>query len=280
MKIALGTAQWGLKYGISNKSEIPNDSVLKRILKIAKSAGIDLLDTAPSYGNSENRIGQLSLNQFNIVTKIDTSESKGLINNQVRDSIKALNQERLYGVLFHNADSLIKNKTLWDELNQNKQEGKINKIGYSLYEPEQLDRLLDLEMIPDLVQFPYNVLDRKFESYFTFLKERGIEIHIRSIFLQGLLFKKGSELPEKLKLLKPAIDRLQSLSEKFNQSILNICLGYVLQKELIDYCIVGIDNENQLREIINTNKFYPKELIYEIEKIKVYQKECLNPSKW
>ena len=265
MKIALGTAQWGLKYGILNKSEIPNDSVLKRILKIAKSAGLDLLDSAPSYGNSENRIGQLSLNQFDCVTKINTKSNCKSISDQIRSSLKALNQDKLYCVLFHDSNDLIQNKTLWDELNQNKQEGKINKIGYSLYEPEQLKRLLDLEMIPDLVQFPYNVLDRKFKLYFTFLKERGIGIHIRSIFLQGLLFKKGSELPEKLKLLKPVIDRLQSLSEKFNQSILNICLGYVLQKELIDYCIVGIDNENQLREIINTNKFYPKELIYEIK---------------
>ena len=265
MKIALGTAQWGLKYGISNQSEIPTDEALTNILSIAKSAGITLLDTASTYGDAETRIGQLSLNEFDIVTKIITSDSKGLTNNQVRASIEALNQETLYGVLFHDPNNLIENKRLWDELKQNKQEGKINKIGYSLYEPKQLDQLLENDIIPDLVQLPFNVLDRKFEPYFTYLKERRIEIHIRSIFLQGLLFKKGSELPEKLKLLKPAIDRLQSLSEKFNQSILNICLGYVLQKELIDYCIVGIDNENQLREIINTNKFYPKELIYEIK---------------
>ncbi len=280
MKIALGTVQWGMKYGISNKSEIPNDLALKNIFKNANMAGIELLDTASSYGNVENRIGQLSLNQFDIISKINTNPNCKSISAQIRGSLKALNLDKLYGVLFHDSNDLIQNKTLWDQLIQNKKEGKVEKIGYSLYEPEQLDRLLDFEIFPDLIQLPYNIFDRKFEPYFPLLKEKGVEIHIRSIFLQGLLFKKSIDLPSSLKKLKPAIDQLQSISKKFNKNILSICLGYVLQKELIDYCILGIDNESQLLEIVNTNKECSEELIEEIEKIFISSKDLLNPSTW
>lgn len=280
MKIALGTVQWGLDYGISNINGIPSDDELKEIISTANKAGINMFDTAVQYGNAEKRLGEFSNTKSNIVTKIGSFSINNNLKKQLKNSFKNFQREKIYGCLFHNCIELKENKHLWEELLAYKKADKINKIGYSLYEPSELLGLLELGLVPDIVQVPYSILDRKFEPYFELLKEKGVEIHVRSVFLQGLLFKKSNDLSPKMKQLKPIIDFIYSISTDYNISVLQICLGYALQKQKIDHVVVGIDNIDQLKEIIQVNQYLSPDLIHQIEKIQLEDNTLLNPSTW
>ena len=280
MKIGLGTVQWGLDYGIANTHGIPSDEVLNSIFALANKVGINLFDTAVQYGEAEKRVGQFSNSEHQIVTKIGNFSTKNSLKQQLENSFRQLKRHNIYGCLFHDVDELINNSDLWGELLEYKAAGKISKIGYSLYEPSELLELLEAGMCPDIVQVPYNILDRKFEPYFDLLKNKGVEIHIRSVFLQGLLFRKSSDLPLKIKPLAPIINEVQNLAIQFNTSILNLCLGYVLQNDQIDYVIIGIDHKDQLVDIVSANNDLPPSLIDRIENIQVQQDKLLNPSSW
>ena len=279
MNISIGTVQWGLKYGISNRNGIPSDNELKAILDIAKSNKISLLDTASQYGNAENRIGEFASKDFEFITKIsllgDTVEEK------INKSFINLKRNSIYGCLFHNIDELIENKNNWKKLLKFKQNGKIEKIGYSLYEPKELIDLLNLNLIPDIIQIPFSLLDRKFEPYFDILKNKGVEIHIRSIFLQGLYFKNINRLSKPLLELSKPLLELQLICKKYSISILELALGYVAHDLRIDFGTVGIETPNQLKEIIIASKTkLSKGIIEEVRKIEIKEKKLLNPSYW
>ena len=186
-KIILGTVQFGLDYGVSNKKGIPSNKELKEIFSLAENNGIFLLDTASGYGNAEKRIGDISNGNFKIITKISNIDNAQSIENQIKKSLFNLKSDFIYGCLFHNTNELLHNLFLWEELNKLKKLGLIKKIGVSLYHPKNLENLLSLKIIPDIIQIPFNIIDRRFEPYFERLNKLNIEIHVRSIFLQGLL---------------------------------------------------------------------------------------------
>ena len=142
MKIALGTVQWGLKYGLSNTRGVPSSKELNQIILFAARNGINLLDTASSYGDAEIRIGNIPNQNFKIVTKIGSFTQEENVKNQIRLSLDRLKSKSVYGCLFHDAKELIKNPKIWKDINEGKNQGKINKIGYSLYHPKELDQLL------------------------------------------------------------------------------------------------------------------------------------------
>ena len=282
MKLAIGTVQFGIPYGINNPTGIPSDGEITKIFTLANHAGIKILDTAPAYGNAEEKIAQLSNDQFRIVTKFSSVASSNELKKQILNSLEKLKLKCVYGYLAHNASNLIEFPELWTLLLQAKQEGIIKKIGYSLYSTEQLEKLLDLNLVPDLVQLPYSILDRKFEKYLPQLKKSGTEIHIRSVFLQGLYFMKSSNLPQKLEPLKSNLEELHTCCEKYNISVGALALNFVLENPYIDHVVVGIDKSSQLEENIKMiqNWQQNKELIEYTSQINVTQKELLNPANW
>lgn len=282
MKITLGTVQFGINYGISNQHGVPSDTELKTIFKVAKSSGIQQLDTAKAYGNAEERIGELSNSKFDIITKFPNVDSKKDLEIALSESLHKLNVSSIYGYLAHNADVLIQKPSLWKVLLEAKKEGKIKKIGYSLYTPEQLERLLDLNCIPDLVQLPYSILDRKFEKQLSILKQLGTEVHVRSVFLQGLYFMNPNKLPEKLQPLQDSLQELKNLCIENNVSVGGLALNYVISNPNIDKLVIGIETAEQLRENINlvTNWKSNNVLFSKIEAIEVKDKSLLNPVNW
>lgn len=282
MKITLGTVQFGIQYGISNTHGVPSDSELESIFSVASKLGIQQLDTARAYGNAEERIGQLSNSKFDIITKFPNVDSKEDLEIALSESLQKLNVSSIYGYLAHNADVLIQNPSLWEVLLKAKKEGKIKKIGYSLYTPEQLEQLLDLNCIPDLVQLPYSILDRKFEKQLSILKQLGTEVHVRSVFLQGLYFMNPNKLPEKLQPLQDSLLELKNLCIENNVSVGEVALNYVISNPNIDKLVIGIETAEQLRENINLVKNWKsnKVLFSKIEAIKIKDKSLLNPVNW
>lgn len=281
MKIALGTVQWGLDYGIANTSGMPSNDELKTIFELAKKAGIVLFDTAVQYGDAEKRVGQFSSPKSKIITKVGSFSKGNSLGSQLENSFNNLRRESIYGCLFHNINELNEDKGLWKELLAYKKESKINKIGYSLYDPSELLDLLETGFVPDIIQFPYSILDRKFEPYLELLKEKGVEIHIRSVFLQGLYFKPINELDSKYADLKQSLRAIQHIWKENNLSMLELALCYVIQNKSIDYAVLGAETSHQLTQIINASKQkLSQKTIDDIKSIKLENQTMLNPVNW
>lgn len=282
MKIALGTVQFGLDYGISNKNGVPNDSELNAIFEVVKKANISILDTANAYGNSEERLGEFSNIEFEIVTKFSKINTEKELLEQLSNSLKKLKVDKIYGYLAHNADILIDNPSFWNVLQKAKKENKIKKIGFSIYNPEQLNKLLELNIIPDLVQLPYSILDRKFEESLSVLKKLGTEIHVRSVFLQGLYFMNPNNLPDNLLSFKAILEELNNICNHNNVSIAATALNFVVSNPNIDKVVIGVENANQLQTNIDfiSNWKSNDDLFSSIKSIKIQDKNLLNPANW
>ncbi|MHA8097973.1 aldo/keto reductase [Aquirufa aurantiipilula] len=282
IKLALGTVQFGLPYGINNQSGIPDDSELRSIFLLAKQLGIEVLDSAQGYGNAEERIGELTKNEFKVITKFKKLEPPFPFQTELRESLRKLKSTDLYGYMAHDGDLLIENPSWWEGLQIAKEDGLVKKIGYSLYSVDQLELLLAKKMIPDLIQFPYNILDRRFEPYLPELASLGVEIHTRSVYLQGLLQMDLNKIPTYFGALQPYLKKVKEIVTKYDVSIGQACLGFAIQNPLINRVVIGIDNVTQLIENSSLCQMenLSEDLINEFISIEVKDKNLLNPANW
>ena len=281
-KLALGTVQFGLPYGINNKNGIPSESELKHIFKIAAQTGINVLDTASAYGNAEEKIGELASNNFQIISKFNKVSNKIEFENNLNNTLRKLRSTSVYGYLAHVAENLIDYPDSWKLLLESKEKGRIQKIGFSVYTTTELEKLLSLQMFPDIVQVPYSLLDRKFEKLFLTLKKNKCEIHVRSIFLQGLYFLNPDKLPPKLYGFKKALLEIKSICNDNRVSISKLALNFANSNPNIDKIVIGIDNVIQLVNNIESIETWENnpEIIEKVNLIDIYNQELLNPSNW
>jgi len=271
-KLGLGTVQFGLPYGISNKNGQTSTTEVAKILATAKSYEIEVLDSASAYGNSEEVLGKEDLSSFKVISKFMPESNTKPIFKQLKKSLESLGLNFLYGYLAHRPMSLLEQPGQWDQLIQFKEERKIKKIGFSLNEPEELHTLLNKGYIPEIVQVPFNYFDNRFEDSLILLKKMNCEIHTRSTFLQGLFFIEPDRLSSYFNEIKSNLRELQSSHENLSASLLN----FVLNKDFIDKVIVGVENTNQLRENIEGLN-NAKDLPPITDKV---SNNILNPSLW
>lgn len=281
-KIVLGTVQFGVNYGINNTSgQVSLDEVCK-ILRIAKEKGIKTLDTSSAYGNSEIVLGKAlkeSSTQFNIVSKYPRSEES--VRSTLEKSIGNLGVESLYGYLVHHFEFFQEKPEIFNEMTALKNEGKIKKVGFSLYNVNQLQYLFDKDVKFDILQFPYNIFDKQFEPYMPKLVVKGVEIHTRSAFLQGLFFKDTNTLPEKLKPLKGYLDELHVYCDNKGLTVEQLALGYVIANPNVKGALIGVDNHEQLEANLKVAsvKLSQEDIDY-ISNIDIKEKVLLNPVNW
>jgi len=273
-KLVLGTVQFGLQYGV-NSAGRPSEEAVKSILAEAAKGGITTLDTSSAYGNSEEILGECATpgEGFRIVSKYPKGDIP--VAEMFNGSLKRLKVEKLYGYLLHHFEVYRNNPKVWDEFIALKESGKVKKIGFSLYTPDELQFILDHKSPFDLIQVPFNIFDKKFLPYMKELHKKGVEIHVRSTFLQGLFFKDRDALPEKLKPMRKYLIQLDEFSKKSGLSISEIALNYNLQNPYIDGVLIGVDNVEQLK----TNLASVKDTPIDIE-IEVKEQELLNPVNW
>lgn len=264
-RLALGTAQFGLPYGVANDSGQISLSGASAILQYAWLAGIDTLDTAIAYGESEQRLGEIGVNKWQVVSKLPSvpegcKDVGSWVEESVMNSLVRLKISHLHGLLLHRPDQLMDSfgGELFNELCHLKEEGLIHNIGISIYNPEELDRILSTYAM-DLVQAPLNVLDRRLETsgWLTKLHAMGIEVHVRSVFLQGLLLMKADQRPEKFSRWQYLWDHWDAWLKIESLTPLQACLGFVLSFNEIERIVVGIDNKTQLEEIIAATDVRP-----------------------
>lgn len=283
-KLALGTVQLGLPYGINNQFGKPNTSESFAILDWAFKEGINLLDTAEGYGDSITVIGDYlkknSAADFKIVSKFISNPNQS-ISHGLASSLKALQTDAIYAYLFHGIQDY-KSGLFTSELLELKHAGKFTKLGVSLYNLDDLRIVLEDNNI-ELIQIPFNILDNSAEKrqLLHHAKSKGKEIHVRSVFLQGLFHKSPDELDGKLEPLKNPLTSMQTLVARFNQRMDSVCLNYALSQLFIDKVIVGVETVEQLKNNIEvTGQQIPSELFELLEEIDIEQKELLNPSNW
>ena len=259
-KIALGTVQFGINYGINSISGQVQCDELNKILNYARSHNVMMLDTAPAYGNSEQVLGDANTQDFKIVTKTRhfkqdniNSNEVGLLVRDFTQSLQSLKRKNVYGVLVHNADDLLKpgSDKLFKQLQIFKQQGLITKIGVSTYTVDQLQRIIDNFDI-DLVQLPFNILDNRLvdSGVLSVLDKRNVEIHARSVFLQGLLLMTEQNRPKQF-------DRWECIWKLWHEwltdnklTALEATIRHVISVPEISKALVGVESKDQLRDII------------------------------
>ncbi len=285
MKLAIGTAQFGNNYGIANSIGKIDESEQKKILDCCKSQGISMLDTAIAYGDSEQCLGRYGVKKFDVITKIKIDNSvqdiKSFIEKNIKTSLYKLKLSSIYGLLLHNSNHLnnSKGEIIFRSLENLKSLGVIEKIGISIYSPDELELILQ-KFNFDIIQSPLNIFDKRMEKsgWLRKLKQRGIETHIRSIFLQGLLLLPKNKIPNEFNKWKNIFDKWYAYFDiNADLNPLKVCLAYVKQINHIDKIIIGIDSVNQLREIID---FYNEKNEIIIPKLECNDESLLNPSKW
>lgn len=280
MKLALGTAQFGLDYGINNTTGKVKLNDVKKILAQALQNNILTLDTAAIYGESETVLGKFGVGSFKVISKLpkcDITEVEYYLENSLKATCKAV----LYGYLFHDFSSYLDQPSQYDILLKFKEEGKIEKIGFSLYQPRELYHLLDKGVNFDLVQIPFSVLDKRFFDLLPVLYEKNIEIHTRSTFLQGIIFLSHNKLHNKFKKLVPILNRLQDIAKRENLSMLELALSYAISINEITNVIVGIDNLDQFNLNVRAAEIVLNPwVINELDNIRLKDADILIPSNW
>ena len=285
-KLALGTAQFGLNYGVANKLGKIKFSVAKDIINFAKNEKINLIDTAFTYGESETTIGKIGIQDFKIVSKLpeipkECPNVESWINNEVNNCLKRLQCKSIYGLLVHQTKNLIDKKKdlIINALNKLKSYKLVEKLGVSIYDPNELDHLMNVMEI-NIVQAPLNIIDRRLEAsgWLSKLHKNGIEVHTRSSFLQGLLLMPRVKIPSKFNRWSKIWDSWSQELEKNNLDAASVCLSYPLSLPEVSRVIVGVDSFEQLQGLIlasNTN----------VEKrdwsfMKSSDLNLINPSNW
>lgn len=255
-KIILGTAQMGLKYGINNPAGQIALTETEKILKYSFENNIKFIDTSNSYGDAEERIGQLAKKNhlnFNIINKISRC-NVDLIDDVIESSFAKLETARYYGYLCHQFDFYLESPIVWNKLQSLKTNGRVEKIGFSLYTPEQLDELFKRKTEFDLIQVPFNIFDQRFYPYFQECQNRGIEVHIRSIFLQGLFFKNVETLPAHFLPVFEKLSELHKYAALKNISMSSLMILFATQICRNEKIVMGVDNLDNMISNLNAGK--------------------------
>jgi len=282
MKLALGTVQFGLDYGVTNSAGIVTKKEVKNILALAEKNDINTLDTASVYGSSEKILGALASQDFKIISKTPSlSNFDGTIRDSFFSTLTRLKRDNIYGMMLHDERDIDK-ESQYNELLALKNDGLVNKIGCSFYSLEALEYALNKNIALDIIQIPASCLDQRFEKSGLLhrAKDNGTEIHCRSLFLQGLLLN-NDVLPTSLKAFESEITTFYKFAVSQNIKPIELALSYIYQNELFDYGVVGCQSKVQLEDIICSYiNIERRQLEIPLSHLASSSEILLNPSLW
>lgn len=284
-RLALGTVQFGLSYGIANKAGQPSPAEASAIVAVAREGGVDTIDTATSYGDSELCLGEIGVAGLQVVTKVPpmppgVGDVAAWVDAEISASLARLRIPQLEGVLLHRPMELLgaSGADLFKALRGLKERGLTRKIGVSVYAPAELDALVPRFGI-DLVQAPLNLVDRRMivSGWAERLKERGIELHTRSAFLQGLLLFSRENVPSRFERWQVLWNRWHQWLKHEGVSAVAACLAFPLSRREVDRVVVGTDNAAQMREILAAAS---RRIDTALPDIASDDEDLINPARW
>jgi aryl-alcohol dehydrogenase-like predicted oxidoreductase len=257
-RLALGTVQFGLKYGVANESGQVSAPQIAAILERARSCGLDTLDTAIGYGESESRLGEAGIAGWHVVTKLPplpagTVSVAEWVESQVAASMRRLRVEGLDGLLLHRPADLLgpAGSSYVAALQSLRDRGQMRALGFSIYDPAELESLWPV-CRPDLVQAPCNVLDRRLihTGWLQRLSASGVRVHARSVFLQGLLLMDAARRLDAFARWRPLLDRWLGWCADNRTTPLQAALSFVLAQSGVERVVVGVDSAAHLEQIL------------------------------
>lgn len=285
MKLALGTVQFGLDYGIANQCGQVSQDEAGAILGHAKAQGIATLDTAINYGNSEQRLGEIGVAGWQVISKLPAlpdqcRDVEAWVRGEVQASLERLRITSLRGLLLHRPEQLLgeHGEKIYQALRALKQQGLVEKTGVSIYDPAELDSLTQRFQL-DIVQAPFNILDRRLitSGWLDRLAGMGIELHARSVFLQGLLLMSAAKRPSKFNRWQSVWQRWEQWLAETGLTPLQACLRDALAQTGIARVLVGVDSLAQLEEILLAAEGSLPELP---ETLRCNDIDLINPARW
>lgn len=290
-KLTLGTAQFGQSYGIANTSGSPELKDICRMLEAAAEEGINSIDTAAAYGNSEAILGQALAetglkNHFHICTKITPLESelspkeaREIIFSSLEHSREHLGINTLPLVLFHREENLVYTDALAEALNN----GLCERIGVSVASPAGLRSALARTEI-EAVQIPTNLLDHRFtqSGLLDQCAAQKVDVFVRSAFLQGLLLMNDADTPPHLRAIQPARSSLQAIAQRLGIPLTDMLLLALTVHPAIKSVVFGAETIQQLRE--NTRVLrsapLPSTLTSQLQTLPSVPDWLLDPASW
>lgn len=284
-RLALGTAQFGTNYGITNLNGQVGRPEARTMLQLAAAGGIDMLDTAIAYGESEDCLGEVGFNGFRVVTKLPAvpvgcAAIEKWVDEQIAKSLARLRVKGIYGLLLHRPGQLLEHDgtVLYGALLKLKEAGVVQKIGISIYSPDELKELSTQYRL-DLVQAPFNLMDRRLHEsgWMPRLKEAGVEIHARSAFLQGLLLMSREAIPSKFVRWSGLWGRWHGWLAGHAVQAVEACLAFPLSFPEIDHVVVGADSISQLEQIIRAANSPPPS---DLPDLACDAEDLINPARW
>lgn len=255
-RLALGTVQLGMPYGIANSLGQPDPAEAHAILDEAIALGVRDLDTASGYGTSESVLGSWPGRAgCRIATKFSvpagTVPDPSAIVAGLRASLDRLGVPRVHAYVLHDP-TLVFDEAWMRALVEVRATGLADRLGVSTYEPEEaLAAVRDPRV--DFVQVPYNLLDRRLDAtaFFALAADRGIEVWTRSAFLQGLLLMPADRVPGDLAAVVPLRERLAAVAARHGYDLATAALLHALAREGVEAVLVGVESVAQLRAHAN-----------------------------
>ena len=258
--IIIGTANFNQTYGLSSsKVNLKN---IKKIIDFSKKKNIKYYDTSGSYKNAEKILGKNLNKDFRVITKLPPIKL-GMTNKKIKDwvienvykSKKNLGVKEIYAILMHKPKTLLSKKgnLIYKTLHDLKKKKIIKKIGISEYDFKNVEKIIKRYKI-DIIQVPFNVFDQRL-IYADFLKYKKIEIHCRSIFLQGILLKESKNIPKNFNSFRLEWKKWDKWINEKKISNIDACLNFISKyKNIYDKIVIGIESKNQLEKIYNFKK--------------------------
>lgn len=282
-KLALGSAQFGLDYGVTNSSGRVSFREMSEIVGDARAHGIDTIDTARAYGSSEESLGRVGVSDFKLITKLprvpeSCRDVKGWIFCEVQDSLSKLGVTSLYGLLLHSPADLLSESgaVLSATLQLLQEQGVTEKIGVSVYSESELQNFADV-MPLELVQLPLNIIDARVDhELLSRLMSSGTEIHARSVFLQGLLLAKPQDIDSRFDPWRGVFTAFSTWCSEQGIAPLQACIAYVAHLDYVEKVVVGVENTSQLSEIAEQGAPLPPVP----NQLKCRDEKLLNPVNW
>jgi aryl-alcohol dehydrogenase-like predicted oxidoreductase len=284
-RLALGTVQFGVPYGLANKLGQVSPAVAEQMVRLAVDSGVDTIDTAIGYGVSEQVLGKIGVGNFKVVSKLlplpeSVKNVDAWVLREIEASLARLNLDGLYGLLLHRSSDLhgAQGVALYAAMQKLKTEGRVKKIGISIYSPSELDACFGKFEL-DLIQAPFNLVDHRLctSGWLERLKANGCEVHVRSVFLQGLLLMPRPAIPVKFGQWDCIWNTWHQWLQQHNADAVAACLAYPLSFPQIDRVVVGANDLEQLQQIMVAAGRRIQQPLPDL----VCNEECLiNPAKW
>lgn len=284
-KIILGTANFNKNYSLIKKNSFKD---AQKVIAYAKKKKVKTIDFAPRYIKNKKILHLIAKSKFKVISKIPSikkvprNELQKFIERQIFKNLSIFNSKDIFCILFHDSSDFHfeKIKDAITILNNFKNKKIIEKIGVSIYNPEEVNLILNKfkPHKPDIIQLPYNIFDNRFQvtGVLKKLKKLKIEVHARSIFLQGLFFKDAESLPGYFDKWKKEIKKFQK--NKNDDIIYNICYNFVNNNKFLDKIIVGFKFPTEIKKFFKNIEYPPIKVFNKINLVN--DVKLVNPNFW